>query len=326
MRIARALLLLGSIAALLGATEVVRVCKPIAAGIWYPAEKDKLVEEMKRCMSDADVSAVPGRISACIVPHAPYSTFGSIAGAAFRLLEGHHYDRVIVLAPAHKSAFRGCSIPSVQAFRTPMGEVPLDGPAIRALDRSTLIDVRTIKYKNYAIGGGLHEREYTIEAVLPFLQQQLGSFQLVPILVGDFEDYNKKIDIPALESVAEAIREFVDDRTLIVVSSDFTHFGNNFSYRPFRTNILEGIETLDKTAFNLILKKDFKRYLVYLEETQNKICGKNAIAILLKLLPPNAEGRLLKYEMSAKRSGDTRSSISYASIVFTEPAQGEAKQ
>jgi MEMO1 family protein len=326
MRMMRVLLAVAAIAALIGASEVTRVCHPIVAGIWYPAEKDKLVAEVERCMSDSDASAPPGRIMACIVPHAPYSTFGTVAGAAFKLLKGQQYNRVVVLAPAHYSAFRGCSIPSVQGYRTPLGDIPLDGPAIRALDRSPLIEVRTVRYNNRSGHVGLHEREYTVEVVLPFLQQQLGSFELIPILVGDFVDYNKGIDAAALESVADTIRECVDEHTLIVVSSDFTHFGNKFSYRPFHDNIIAGIETLDKTAFNLILKKDFPHFLTYLDETQNKICGKNAIAILLKLLPKNAEGSLLKYEVSARRSNDTTSSISYASIVFVEPSSGGDKK
>ena len=309
-----------AVAALLGAGSVTRTMLPMAAGVWYPAEKDKLVAEMKRCMSDEAVPVPEGRIVACIVSHAPYTTFGPVAGAAFKLLEGRKYERVIVLAPAHFSAFRGCSIPSVQSYTTPMGSIPLDGPAIRSLDRSTLIEVRSVDYRARNERAQLHEREYTIEVVLPFLQQQLGTFSLIPILVGDFVDYVGHTDGSAIEAVADTIRECVDDRTLIVVSSDFTHFGNNFSYRPYNDNIIQGIETLDKTAFDLILKRDFPRFLAYLDETQNTICGKNAIAILLKLLPKDAEGRLLKYEVSARRTNDTTSSVSYASMVFVEPA------
>jgi AmmeMemoRadiSam system protein B len=174
----------------------------------------------------------------------------------------------------------------------------------------------------------LHERESTIEVVLPFLQARLGEFRLVPILAGDFVDYHKRFDENAVASVAERIREVVDDRTLIVVSSDFTHFGNNFSYRPFRENILENIEALDKEAFRLILKRDSPGFHMYLEETKNTICGKAAIEILLKLLPPTAQGRLLKYDVSARKTGDTRASISYASIVFTDsapPRKGAAR-
>jgi len=314
-----------AVAALLGAGNAPRLMLPIVAGVWYPAEKDKLVAEMKRCMSDEAISVPEGRIVACIVPHAPYSTFGPVAGAAFKLLEGRKYERVIVLAAAHYSSFRGCSIPSVQAYRTPLGDILLDGPAIRSLDRSTLIEVRSVNYKAAKEHAKLHEREYTVEVVLPFLQEQLGTFKLIPILVGDFVDYGGHIDGNAIEAAADTIRECVDNRTLIVVSSDFTHFGNNFSYRPFRNNIIQGIETLDKTAFNLILKQDFPEFLVYLEETQNKICGKGAIAILLRLLPKDAEGRLLKYEVSARRTNDTRSSVSYASFVFVEPAKTVAR-
>jgi hypothetical protein len=166
----------------------------------------------------------------------------------------------------------------------------------------------------------LHEREYTIEVVLPFLQARLGEFRLVPVLAGDSLDYHQRLDENVITSVAQRIREVVDTRTLIVVSSDFTHFGNNFSYRPFRENILENIEALDKEAFRLILQRDSPGFHTYLEETKNTICGKAAIEILLKLLPPTAQGRLLKYDLSARKTGDTRASISFASIVFTDSA------
>ncbi len=308
----------------LGAGGDLRVVKPIVAGAWYPADKDKLQAEVERCMNEADVSVPSGHVDACIVPHAPYQTFGSVAGAAFKCLKKGDYDRVIVLAPAHFSTFRGCSIPSAQAWITPLFGLVLDGPAIRSLDRSPLIEVRSLDYAaamKQTPGGRapLHEREYCIEAVLPFLQIQLGDFQLIPIVVGQFVDYNKDFDSNAIEAVANAIKRQMTDRTLLVVSTDFTHFGNNFSYRPFRDNILEGIEALDKEAFRLILKKDFDGYVDYLEGTKNTICGKEAIAVLLKCLPEDAEGHLMKYDVSARRTGDTTTSISYASIVFTVP-------
>jgi hypothetical protein len=319
MRVSRMLVLAILPFALIGAREAVRAMRPIAAGIWYPADKEQLRADVRKYMNETEAAAPQGRVVACIVPHAPYETSGAIAGAAFKLLQPGQYDRVIVLAPAHYSKFRGCSIPSVQAYRTPLGDVILDGPTIRALDRSTLIEVRAVHYTATIERAQLHEREYTIEVVLPFLQERLGEFLLVPLAVGDFLDYQNRTDENAISAVAETIGEYVDDRTLLVVSSDFTHFGNNFSYRPFRENILEGIEALDRQAFSLILKRDYRGFLAYLEETGNTICGKNAIAILLKLLPKRAEGRLLQYEISARKTGDTRTSISFASIVFCEP-------
>ena len=342
-------------ALLLGFAGGIRLLHPIVAGVWYPADPEALRQSVEKCVKEATSAPIrdpEGRCVALIVPHAPYATFGTVAGAAFKRIERGQYDRVIVLAPAHYTQFPGCSIPSAQAYRTPLGDIPLDGPAIRVLDRSPLIDVRSVSYgktippalagqakkhqkkhnkKNkgkqtaafmdsFTQRAQLHEKEYTIEVVLPFLQVQLGEFKLIPMLVGDFKEYNGHIDEGGIADVAEALRAFVDDRTLIVVSSDFTHFGNNFGYRPFEENILEGIDLLDRQAFSLILGHDFKGFQAYLEETHNTICGRNAISVLLKLLPKRAQGVLLSYEVSARRSGDTTRSISYASIAFIEPA------
>lgn len=303
-----------------------RAVNPIAAGAWYPAESAALRKSVEDYVARADAAPVDGRVIACILPHAPYPTAGPVAAPVLKQLKPGAYDRVIVLAPAHFSSFRGCSIPSAQAWRTPLGFVPMDGPAIRTLDRSTLIEVRSLHYRPNAERRQLHERETTIEVVLPYLQVQLGSFTLIPLLVGDFKDYRGGIDGYALSSVAQSLREFIDDRTLVVVSSDFTHFGNNFSYRPFRENIIQSIEALDHNAFDLIVQRNIPAFEEYLTFTENTICGKNAILILLRLLPQNAQAKLMSYEMTGKRTGDTSTSVSYAGFVFTtpEPAKADA--
>lgn len=308
----------GLFALLLGAftaEAVTRLALPIVAGIWYPADKAELKSTIKECVKNAQ--PLDGeRLTACIVPHAPYKTSGTIAGAAFGLLKPGQYKRVIVLGGVHKSEFRGCSIPSVEFYQTPLGIVPLDGLAIRQLDLSPLIEVRSVNYKADKNRVQMHEVEYAIEVVLPFLQEQLGEFQLIPILVGDFVDYHKKTDTDAIEAVAEAIRPCLDEQTLLVVSSDITHFGNSFSFRPFKENIVESIDALDKEAFRLILTRDFKGFVQYIDDTGNPICGKNAIAIMMRLLPRSTTGRLLAHEISARLTGDTRTSVSFAALGF----------
>ena len=299
-----------------GATRFVR---PIAAGLWYPVQPQELRDTVEGLLSAAKTPQPSGRCVACIVPHAPYATSGQIAAEALSIMRAEDYDRVIVLAGSHHTAFRGCSIPSAIAYRTPLGDVALDGPAVRVLDRSTLIEVRSLRYGPVTERKQLHERESNIEVVLPFLQVQLGAFQIVPLVVGDFEDHSEQFDEAAMEAVAEQLRPLIDQRTLIVVSTNFTHFGNRFSYRPFRENIVESIEALDRMAFDRILHRDYAGYLRYLQDTRNRIDGKNAIALMLKLLPEGASGRLLAHEISARKTGETRSSISYASIVFAVP-------
>jgi len=317
-------LLLGVVAvAFLAGQGDARVRLPIAAGTWYPADAGALRAMVEKHISEAEAPPRKGRCVACIVPHGGYGASGDIAGHAFRLIEAGQYDRVIVLGPSHFAEFRGCSIPSVEACRTPLGDVAVDGPAVRMLDRSSLIDLRALHYKPRLVRVQLHEREHAIEVVLPFLQVRLGAFKLVPIIVGDLKDYSGGIDVNAVNAIARLIRKIVDERTLVVVSSDFTHHGNKYSFRPFKENILEGIEALDRRAFDLILSKDFEGFRTYLEQTRNPICGKTAICILLKLLSPAAQGVLLSYDVSGRRNGDLRNSVSYAAIAFFEGSGSE---
>ncbi|HUW60516.1 MAG TPA: AmmeMemoRadiSam system protein B [Candidatus Bathyarchaeia archaeon] len=308
---------------------VARVVRPVAAGSWFPADAGKLQTLLDGLYKDADAGAaaslVSGKLVACIVPHAPYATSGGIAVSTLRLLQPGQYERVIILAAAHHSQFRGCSIPSAQAYITPLGVVPIDCPLVRELDRlSPLIEVRSLNYGKMLERQPLHERETTIEVMLPYLQVRLGTFVVVPIMVGELKDYGGNLDIYAIDAIASVLARYVDEKTLIVVSSDFTHFGNNFSYRPFKENILEGIEALDRTAFNLILARNSAGYYDYLQQTENTICGKEAIALLLKLLPQGASGTVTGYDISARRTGDTKTSISYAAIAFTMPQQVQA--
>ena len=311
---------------LMGYQGPTRVIQPISAGIWYPADREELRTTVQGYLDAAEAVAPGRRCVACIIPHAPYATAGSIAAAAVRQLEPGQYDRVIVLGAAQHSSFRGCSIPSVQAYRTPLGDVPLDGITVRELSRVPLFDIRSVHYKPKLGRTEVHEIERTIEIVLPYLQVRLGSFRLIPLLVGDFVDFHGRPDENAYAVVVRALKDLMNDRTLIVVSSCFTHFGNNFSYRPFREYIVDGIERLDRTAFDLILERDYPAYRAYLDQTRNTIDGKNAIAILLKLLPRFLEGKLLSYEMSARMTGNTKSSISYAAIAFFEPERLGAQQ
>ena len=308
---------------------VTRVVRPVAAGAWFPADAAKLQALVDGLYKEADAGAastpVSEKLVACIVPHAPYATSGGIAASTLHLLQPGQYERVIILAAAHHSQFRGCSIPSAQAYITPLGVVPIDCALVREIDRlSPLIEVRSLNYGKVLERQPLHEHETTIEVMLPYLQARLGTFALVPILVGELKDYGGNLDVYAIDAIASVLARYVDDKTLIVVSSDFTHFGNNFSYRPFKENILEGIEALDRTAFNLILARNSAGYYDYLQQTGNTICGKEAIALLLKILPKGASGAVTGYDISARRTGDTKTSISYAAIAFTMPQHLQA--
>ena len=110
----------------------------------------------------------------------------------------------------------------------------------------------------------------------------------------------------------------MDANTLIVVSSDFTHYGRYFGYLPFPLNkdTRQKIEELDGGAIDRIVDVDFVGYQQYLAKTRATICGKVPIGLLLKILPRDVKGKLVYYYMSGDSTGDYGISVSYASIVF----------
>lgn len=293
------------------------VRRPSAAGVFYPAEAGVLRSTLAKFFDEAQVPEPDARLVACIVPHSGYEFAGAVAAHAFKNLCPGDFERVLILAPSHAAAIEGCSIAAVDAYATPLGLVPLDGEAVRRLCRSPWIEARSLHYRNASSGRlQVHEKEHSIEVLLPFLQERLGKFALIPILVGTMNDAGGKFNERVCEVIAEAIRPILNRRTLIVVSTDFTHYGNDFNFRPFADDVIPSIENLDNRAFHYVLHHDFKGFQRYLEETRNPICGREALLLFLKLLPWNTEGRLLAYETSANLTKNERRSVSYAAINF----------
>ena len=134
---------------------------------------------------------------------------------------------------------------------------------------------------------------------------------MVPIIIGVLIDND-------YDQVADTIRPLMDDKTLLVVSSDFTHYGEGYGYVPFKKDIEKNIRALDYGAFDKILSKDFDGLRIYRKETGINACGIIPIALLLKLLPREAQGEILNYDTSGHQSNDFSFSVSYASVIFTK--------
>jgi len=174
--------------------------------MFYPDDRDTLETTVHQMLDQAleYPAAVP---KALIAPHAGYVYSGPVAASAYRLLENaaDRITRVVLLGPAHRVHLRGLAFPSVDAFATPAGEIPIDRPAVEsalALPATTISDEA-------------HAMEHCLEVHLPFLQAVLGSFELVPIVVGDCPPED-------IARVLECL--WGGDETLIVVSSDLSHY------------------------------------------------------------------------------------------------------
>ena len=276
------------------------VRKPAVAGRFYPADAKALRATVDACLAEAPTAEFKGRLLALIAPHAGYEFSGKVAGCSFKQVRKGAFQRVIVLGTSHYGDFRGFSIMDVGAYATPLGDVPLDRPACAKLAAHEL----------HVRADDSQAREHSIEVELPFLQAALGEFQLVPILVG-------RLDAGDAEKIAAALREYLTPSTLVVVSSDFTHYGQSYGYVPFTEDIEQNLRKLDMGAVDLILRKDYDGYVKYMRNPAPTICGRFPIEVLLKLLPAEAEGRLLKYDTSGRITGDFTLSVSYVSAVFT---------
>lgn len=175
------------------------------AGMFYPAEAATL----KRTVSEllAATPADDGYAKAIVAPHAGYQYSGFTAAHAYRLLAGRRAQirRVVLLGPAHRVFLKGMAVPSVDAFSTPLGDVPIDADGVG----------QVLSLPGMQVSDDAHAAEHSLEVHLPFLQTVLDSFRLVPIVVGVCPPKD-------VECVLDAL--WGGDETLIVISSDLSHF------------------------------------------------------------------------------------------------------
>jgi len=288
-----------------------------ADNMWYPADRDELARTIDAYLARARPPALSGRPVALISPHAGYRYAGPTMAVGYKLLQGQSYRRVIVLGISHRYGcrYRGGSIlRGYTHYATPLGRIPVDRAVCDKLLESPLFVTRP----------EAHNREHSLENQLPFLQRVLGDFVLVPILLGRCEpdDY-----VP----MAEAIVPFVDAQTLIVASSDFTHYGPNFGYfgppgSSIRDDPPGGLKKLASEAVAAIVTGRFEAFRSYLDKTQDTICGRCPILLLLKILEltGGAVGHELAYDTSGRIVGDYTNSVTYVAIAFVRPPHTKA--
>ncbi len=296
---------------------------PAAAGTFYPGTAEELGSLVSGCLAR---SPDFGKLEpiALIAPHAGLLYSGGCAACGYGMLRGRQYDRVIVLGPSHYAGrlggFRGAALPSYKAFRTPLGAVPIDTEAVRRLRDHPLFSFQP-RCDRY---------EHSIEVQVPFLQEVLPGFNLLPVL---FDAVKEK----EYGQIAEALLPFVDKKTLVIASSDFTHFGRRFGFMPFVKGIRGRLQELDFGAITYIVNGEREKFLDYVRRTGATICGRTPIAVLLELMDRTSgsetvPARVLSYVTSADRTGATadssmlrQGSVSYASIAFLRPGSVRVK-
>jgi len=193
------------------------------AGSFYPLEAKDLKAAVDALLAQAKEIDQPG-LAGVIAPHAGYIYSGPVAGSAFAPVVSSDtaFERVLAIGPAHYVAVSGVAAPSSASFATPLGEVEVDRHAVAAL-----VEAGLVSFDDRA-----HAPEHSLEVELPFLQAVLGRFMLIPLLVGD----------AAPEQVAAIIDRVLDGRTLLVVSTDLSHYLDDASARKRDRATAETIE------------------------------------------------------------------------------------
>jgi AmmeMemoRadiSam system protein B/AmmeMemoRadiSam system protein A len=282
------------------------VLKSTLAGTWYKGDPGALRADLSGYFEKAQVEP-QADVVALILPHAGYEYSGPTAACGVKAL-GRSYKRVVIIGPTHRLPMEDMfSVPRATHYETPLGRVPLDVEFIEKL----------LKYSMFQTVPGAFEEEHSVQIEVPLLQYKLGEFQLVPIVAG-------QCSAETCAKAGEILASLVDADTLVVASSDFTHYGRRFDYVPFTQDIAEGLKKLDMGACEFIRKLDAKGLLAYRDSTGATICGCVPIAVLLEALGKDTKGEAVRYTTSGELTGDYSNSVSYVAAVFHGAWSGSA--
>jgi AmmeMemoRadiSam system protein B/AmmeMemoRadiSam system protein A len=276
------------------------VLKSELAGVWFTDDPKQLTREVDVYLAASEQKEIDSVI-ALLLPHAGYRYSGMVAASAVRQIAGRSFSRVIVLGASHRiPLLDSASIPDVDYIETPIGRVALDREVIEILWRNAGFESRP----------EVHTHEHSVQIELPFLQRALGDFKLVPMVCGPLTKNGA-------QRIATALLRCIDSETLVVVSSDFVHYGRAFGYVPFPDDIREILRALDYGAVEQIEEKNLEGFLDYIKRTGATVCGRSPIAVLLAMLPEQAQVQFMKYDTSGNLTGDWGHCVSYLSAVVT---------
>lgn len=267
--------------------------EPAVAGRFYPSNPAELERDVRKFLAPPAnaAPAAPVRALGCIVPHAGYMYSGAVAGAVLHRLELPR--RFIILGPRHYPHGAPLAILSEGAWRTPLGDMPLDAPLADALTRACPL---------LREDGVAHAAEHSIEVELPFLQSLVPGLRFVPIVLGTdrfqaFEDLGR-----AIATVVAAQAEPV----LVVASSDMNHYENDEITRKKDARAIERILALDPRGLYDVVRRE-----------SISMCGYGPAVTMLvaaKLLGAT-RAELVRYATSAEVSGDYSWVVGYAGIL-----------
>lgn len=268
-----------------------KIRRPAVAGMFYPANPDELLRMISSFMTKAEIEDKYDHVFGVVSPHAGYTYSGLSAAYAFNVLKGSDFETAVVLSPSHQEYFPGISVYNGDAYNTPLGNLRVD----------------TVKREKLISGSGLifagiegHRGEHAVEVQLPFLQMVKNDAAIVPVVIGD---QRKKY----VDELAEKLTEIADDKTVVIASSDLSHFHSK-----------DEADKLDSIVADRISSFEYDRLQNDLEMENCEACGGGGIVAMMKSahMKNFNKSKVLSRSDSGDVSGDNESVVGYLSAVI----------
>lgn len=268
---------------------------PVVSGSFYPSNSNKLRADIEHYISRVQKKELDGEIIGLISPHAGYVYSGPVAAYSYAQLVDSGVEVVMVLAPSHRARFGGASVIPDGMYETPLGEVIIDSQ----------IGMKLVEKPHFNFLKEVHMSEHSLEVQVPFLQEVLKGFSIVPVIIGVTE-------IKTCQGIAEEIYDVLKDedrKFVIIVSTDLSHY---FSY--------EKATRIDNVFIENLKKFDEKVLFETLSRDDAQACGEGpvltGISVAKKL---GAKGiDILKYANSGDTSGSKDQVVGYLSAAIVK--------
>ena len=282
------------------------------AGSWYPGTEREiraLAEKWEVACGEATSGEAPNVL---VLPHAGWAYSGETAWTAVRTVRGAKFRRVVVLAPSHRAWIENRLVaPESDAVSTPLGEIKIDRDW---LDRLALV-------APVSRNDRIHSVEHSTQIEYPLLQLALrNGFTIVPLVMGSF-------GVDQMGMCVRALARLMDAETLLVISSDFTHYGDDFSYTSFGKgggeDVRRKVAASDDEAFGLMAKGDADAFAAFIKRTGATICGHVPIELALRAFPQGTSLVRMTYATSSDGAGDYSRFVCYVAATGCAKWQGE---
>ncbi|NQV00990.1 MAG: AmmeMemoRadiSam system protein B [Parcubacteria group bacterium] len=277
------------------------VREPTVAGQFYSENKEELTQVINQFLNEAELPEIQKQIRALIVPHASHAYSGRVATYGFKAIQGQNIKRVILIGCSHNFYLNNAVIDGNDAWQTPLGQVDLDINLRDALIKESSL---------FEINFDTHKPEHSLEVEIPFLQTVLNDFKLLPILVS--HELNKD----DLEEISQILSEHIDDETLIIASSDMSHYPSYEQANYADQKVIDAILTGQVSNLQDTISQLEEESIVNLDTC---LCAQTAVEIVMEIAQKkdNSEIKFLKYANSGDVDfGDPLRVVGYSSFAF----------